>query len=110
MNTMFGIREIDVHEFNNLKQDSEVVLVDVRTEAEIQRGGIDGAMHVPLYLLPMKSEEMCKERPTVIYCHSGARSAQACAFMASKGFDNVFNLRGGILAWVGSGNSLGSIV
>jgi rhodanese-related sulfurtransferase len=42
----------------------------------------------------------------VIYCRSGARSAQACAFMASKGYGNMHNLAGGIMAWARSGNAL----
>jgi len=42
----------------------------------------------------------------VIYCRSGARSAQACAFMASKGYGNMHNLAGGIMAWARSGNTL----
>ncbi|MFP5382365.1 MAG: rhodanese-like domain-containing protein [Gammaproteobacteria bacterium] len=44
--------------------------------------------------------------PGYACCRSGARSAQACAFMASKGYGNMHNLSGGIMAWARSGNAL----
>lgn len=106
---MFGIKEVDIHGLRNLQTGNPVLLVDVRTETEVARGMIDGAVHIPLHLLPIKMEEMSHETPTVLYCHSGARSAQACAFMASRGFDNVFNLQGGILAWVRAGQDLAQV-
>jgi rhodanese-related sulfurtransferase len=106
---MFGIKEVDVHGLHDLRAGNPVLLVDVRTETEVARGMIDGAVHIPLHLLPIKMEEMARDTPTVLYCHSGARSAQACAFMASRGFDNVFNLQGGILAWVRSGLDLARV-
>lgn len=81
-------------------------LVDVRTEAEVAQGVIDGAVHIPLHLLPLRADDLPKDKPVVIYCRSGARSAQACAFMASKGFDNMHNLAGGIMAWARSGNAV----
>ncbi len=103
---MFGIKELDVTGLHRIREEKPVLLVDVRTETEVSQGKIDGAIHIPLHMLPIKLEEMCRETPTVLYCHSGARSAQACAFMSARGFDNVFNLQGGILAWVRSGQGL----
>lgn len=81
-------------------------LIDVRTEAEFAQGVIDGAMHIPLHLLPLRADDIPQDKPVVIYCRSGARSAQACAFMASRGYDNMHNLAGGIMAWARSGNAL----
>lgn len=81
-------------------------LIDVRTEAEVAQGVIDGAIHIPLHLLPLRETDIPRDKPVVIYCRSGARSAQACAFMASKGFRNMHNLAGGIMAWARSGNAL----
>lgn len=86
--------------------DSGVHLIDVRTEAEVAQGVIDGAIHIPLHLLPLRAADIPQDKPVVIYCRSGARSAQACAFMASKGYDNMHNLSGGIMAWARSGNAL----
>ncbi|NWG75940.1 MAG: rhodanese-like domain-containing protein [Rubrivivax sp.] len=81
-------------------------LIDVRTEAEVAQGVIDGAIHIPLHLLPLRAADIPQDKPVVIYCRSGARSAQACAFMASKGYSNMHNLAGGIMVWARSGNAL----
>lgn len=81
-------------------------LIDVRTTAEVTRGVIDGAIHIPLHLLPLRATDIPQDKPVVIYCHSGGRSAQACAFMASRGYRNMHNLAGGITAWARSGNAL----
>ncbi|HQT25843.1 MAG TPA: rhodanese-like domain-containing protein, partial [Burkholderiales bacterium] len=80
--------------------------IDVRTDAEVARGVIPGAIHIPLHLIPFRMNEMDGNVPTVIYCQSGGRSGQACGFLAAKGWRNLSNLQGGILGWVASGNAL----
>ena len=77
--------------------------MDVRTDAEVARGVIAGALHIPLHLLPARHAELQLGVPTVIYCQSGGRSAQACAWLADKGFEQVYNLQGGLSAWLGEG-------
>lgn len=104
---MFGsynIKEMDVDTLDASRTD--VHLIDVRTEGEVSRGVIDGAIHIPLHLLPLRATEIPQDKPVVIYCNSGARSAQACAFMGAKGFGNMHNLAGGIMAWARSGKPL----
>ena len=64
-------------------------VIDVREMAEIARGIMPGAEPVPL----------TTHEKLVLVCHSGARSAQACHFLKQQGFDNVYNLRGGMLGW-----------
>ena len=81
-------------------------LIDVRTEAEVAQGMIDGAVHIPLHLLPLRAADIPQDKPVVIYCRTGARSSQACAFMAAQGFDNMHNLAGGIQSWARSGHPL----
>jgi rhodanese-related sulfurtransferase len=76
-----------------------VILVDVRTDPEVARGIIEGALHIPLHLLPTRLDEIDRNRPVVLYCQSGARSAQAAHFLAGNGWTEVFNLVGGIGAW-----------
>lgn len=83
-------------------------LIDVRTEAEVAQGMIDGAIHIPLHLLPLRAADIPQDKPVVIYCRTGARSSQACAFMAAQGFSNMHNLAGGIQSWARSGHPLGS--
>ena len=79
-------------------------LIDVRTADEVAHGVIDGAIHIPLHLLPLRAADIPQDKLVVMYCRSGARSAQACSFMASKGYSNMHNLSGGIMAWARSGN------
>ena len=59
-----------------------------------------------LHLLPLRAADIPQDKPVVMYCRSGARSAQACSFMASKGYENMHNLAGGIMAWARSGNAI----
>jgi rhodanese-related sulfurtransferase len=106
---MYGFKELDVHELEGLLKDAGVALIDVRTPAEVARGGIAGAKHIPLHLIPMVEQDLAKQSPVVFYCQTGARSAQACAFMASRGCNNVYNLRGGIMAWLRHGQSAAAI-
>lgn len=105
---MFGfqsVKEVDVDFLHRAEKDN-IHLIDVRTDAEVSAGVIDGAIHIPLHLLPLKAEEIPQNKTVVIYCRTGARSAQACAFMTSKGFDNMHNLSGGIMAWARSGKPI----
>jgi rhodanese-related sulfurtransferase len=57
-------------------------------------------------LLPFRIHELEKENPLVLYCRSGARSAQASTFLAQQGMTNVHNLLGGIMDWARSGKAL----
>lgn len=104
---MFGIPEIDSRELARILAESpdSIQLVDVRTPQEMAQGVIAGADRVPLHLVPLRADEWARDtRPMVIYCRSGARSAQACAFLAARGGERQFiNLRGGIIDWVRQG-------
>jgi rhodanese-related sulfurtransferase len=100
-----GFKEIDSHTVKAIAA-SGAHLIDVRTADEVVHGVIDGAIHIPLHLLPLRAADIPQDKPVVMYCRSGARSAQACSFMASKGYDNMHNLSGGIMAWARSGNTL----
>jgi rhodanese-related sulfurtransferase len=107
---MFGIKEIDAAGLHSLLNEKKTLaLVDVRSDNEVAYGVIEGALHLPLHLLPIKADELDKDVHTIFYCRSGARSAQACAFMAAKGHDNVYNLQGGIIAWAQSGLALAKV-
>ena len=109
---MLGLKELDALQLHGLLQEQDgkgVVLLDVRTPAEAARGGIMGARNLPLHLLPVVGHELDNDASLVLYCHSGARSAQGCAFLMTRGYSNVYNLRGGILGWAQSGRPLAPI-
>jgi len=78
-------------------------LVDVRSAAEVARGAIAGAKHIELAALPAHAAELDAEAPCVLYCLSGARSAQGCAYLAQRGFRRLYRLDGGIAAWAKAG-------
>lgn len=104
---MFDIPEIDGCELAKILTEApdSIRLVDVRTPQEMSQGIIPGADTVPLHLVPLKADDWEREaRPMVIYCRSGARSAQACAFLRARDANRQYiNLRGGILEWVRQG-------
>ncbi|HEB60097.1 MAG TPA: rhodanese-like domain-containing protein [Gammaproteobacteria bacterium] len=101
---MYPVREIEVADLQKMIEDEHLVqLVDVRNPTEVARGAIPGSSNVPLHLIPLHMTQLPQSGPVVLYCHSGARSAQACAFLNQQGVENVYNLRGGIQAWISSG-------
>ena len=105
---MYSIREIDVAELKSLLDDvKSLKLFDVRNPFEVTSGAIPGAENMPLHTLPFHADGIDSNgegtEPVVFYCQSGGRSAQACMFMTSRGYENVLNLRGGIQAWIRSG-------
>lgn len=76
-----------------------VTVVDVRTKDEYSTGHISGAKSIPLDELSGKLSELDQEKPYLIVCLSGSRSAQAVKLLKSKGFGKVYNLRSGMLSW-----------
>ncbi|HEX5539171.1 MAG TPA: rhodanese-like domain-containing protein [Methylophilaceae bacterium] len=104
---MAAYQEIEASELHDLLARQKLLLVDVRNDDEVARGIIPGAMHIPLAMIPAKSDALDGDEALVLYCHSGIRSAQAAGFIASRGREQVFNLRGGVLAWGKAGYAFG---
>lgn len=77
-------------------------LVDVRTAEEFAAGYIAGAIHVSLQELPQKMNCIPKDKPVVVYCRSGNRSAFAANLLRQAGYTEVYDL-GGILDWARQG-------
>lgn len=75
-------------------------LIDVREADEFASGHLPGAINLPLSDFLERYEELDKDKPYYIICRSGARSAQACAFLEEEGYD-VTNVAGGTSAWLG---------
>jgi len=75
----------------------------VRGMGEIAAGTVSGAEAVPLHTLPVRVNEFSRDEKLVFICRSGARSAQACMFLLQQGFENVYNLRGGMIGWAQNG-------
>lgn len=96
---MSSYNDIEASDLYALMAEKKIQLVDVRNDDEVARGIIEGAQHLQLALLPIEYESLSNDLPLVFYCHSGVRSAHAAAFVCSKGYANVYNLVGGVLAW-----------
>jgi rhodanese-related sulfurtransferase len=104
------VNEIDSETLQaRLAEGEDVLLVDIRTPAEVEQGAIPNAKHIPMHLLPVRAEELPKDKELVLYCRSGARSYHACQFLAQQGYDNALNLRGGIIAWARHGYAIGRL-
>jgi rhodanese-related sulfurtransferase len=82
----------------------DALVVDVREDNEYKEGHILAARHIPLGSLDKRLTELdaYKEKPVIVYCRSGQRSARACGILRRAGFQNVTNLKGGIMAWQSS--------
>ena len=73
-------------------------LLDVRQPEEYETARIEGAVLIPLAELPGRLSELPKDRPLVVMCHHGMRSAHAVHHLREAGFD-AHNLSGGIDSW-----------
>ena len=94
-----SVIEVSATEAKALLEAHEVVLLDVRTEAEYELANVAGAVFIPMHELTQRVEELDPKRPTVVMCHHGMRSYQVALFLNSLEFASVANLAGGIDAW-----------
>lgn len=81
----------------------EAQIVDVRALDEWDAGHIDGALHLPLGRLRERADEIDAARPVILQCQGGGRSAIAASLLRGLGVEEVYNLRGGITAWIEAG-------
>ena len=95
--------DLTVQQVNDIRNNPDVVLIDVREQWEYDAGHIPNVKLIPLGELPNRLNEIPKDKFVVMTCRSGNRSNQATQFLRSKGFDNVHNMQGGILAWQKAG-------
>lgn len=75
-----------------------VQVVDVRERHEFAAGSVPGAVNIPLSEFAARFRELDADRPVALLCRSGGRSAQAAGFLVERGFADVSNLDGGLLA------------
>jgi rhodanese-related sulfurtransferase len=101
------IKEIDASDLEaRIAKGDNFLLLDIRSAGELAQGVLPDAEHIPMHLIPVRMADLPKDRDVILYCHSGARSYHACAYLAQQGFTNAINLRGGILGWARSGYRL----
>lgn len=75
------------------------ILLDVREPWEIELAHIDGTLNIPMAQVPGRLDELDREQPIAVLCHSGGRSSRVAALLVQTGFSRVANVTGGIDAW-----------
>ena len=94
-------QNIDVAQFDKLRESNDYVVLDVRTPGEIAAGKIGAAVELD-YFAPSFSGDLSKldkSKKYLIYCKVGGRSAKAAQKMVDMGFSNIYNLQGGYTSW-----------
>src|SRR3954465_11541635 len=101
-NTQFGVPEITPAELKErLDRGDSLVLVDVRepNEAAGAHPPEVGQLRIPMREFAARTGELDPSTEIVLYCRSGARSGRVAAFLLGTGFQQVWNLKGGVLKW-----------
>ena len=94
------MKEVTVQELKRMRDNNESFqLIDVREPHEADIASI-GAELIPMGQIVNEADRISKDKPVIIHCRSGARSATVILALEKQyGFTNLFNLKGGILAW-----------
>ncbi len=97
---MRSIRQYSAGELRGRMNDRDVVLLDVRTDAERSAQAIRGSLHLPLQQLDRRVRELegYRSKEIICYCRSGNRSLTAALLLRKRGF-NAGNLEGGLAEW-----------
>ncbi|MFO7592982.1 MAG: rhodanese-like domain-containing protein [Pseudomonadota bacterium] len=102
---MRGFKEIGPTESVQILNHEDALMLDVREDSEYKEGHILDSTHIPLGKLNerLKELEKYRQKPIIVSCRSGHRSANACAKLRKNGFENLYNLKGGVMAWQNAG-------
>ncbi len=96
--------DVTVLEAWNLIQDKEeLVILDVRTQAEYDEGHIEGALLIPVQELPDRLDELNNSDELIVYCRTGNRSSSAVDILGEAGFSKVYHISDGITSWISEG-------
>ncbi|MBI3902381.1 MAG: rhodanese-like domain-containing protein [Nitrosomonadales bacterium] len=100
-NRLRGVKEADIATALQLINHQNALVLDVREESEFKSGHLMHAKLIPLTKLKDRLGELerYRERPIVVVCRSGNRSATACAVLGNREYTQAYNLSGGMMAW-----------
>jgi phage shock protein E len=96
-------RDVDVQTAAALREQPDVMILDVREQDEWDAGHIPGAVFMPMGEVPNRLSEIPTDKTVIVQCRSGNRSSQVTDFLVKQGFTNVHNMSGGINAWQSAG-------
>lgn len=94
-----GLKKMKQEEFRASLRKGQ--LIDVRETNEYKGGHIVGARNIPVSQLKMRSNELRKDQPILMYCQGSMRSNQAAKILLKNGFKDIYMLEGGFKEWKG---------
>lgn len=96
-----GFTAITPAQATQLINREDAVFLDVREENEFKQGHVVNAIHMPLAYVNDRITQLDKhkDKPIIVACRSGHRSASACGMLKKAGYESVYNLSGGMMAW-----------
>ncbi|MEK6781461.1 MAG: rhodanese-like domain-containing protein [Bacteroidota bacterium] len=94
------MRETTVQELKRLRDSgAEFQLIDVREPHEYDICNLEGEL-IPMAAVPSSTNKISRDKPVIIYCRSGKRSGEMVLWLEKyEGYENLSNLKGGVLAW-----------
>ncbi|HET7901472.1 MAG TPA: rhodanese-like domain-containing protein [Candidatus Nanopelagicales bacterium] len=98
----YGVPTVGVAE---LAADQDAFVIDVREAYEFASGHVPGAVSIPMSVLPVRLQDVPRDRRVSVICQSGARSAQVVQWLNPQGYDSV-NVAGGTAAWILAGHTV----
>lgn len=98
---LFNFKEVSPNGAVRLMNDESLLVLDVREDKEFNEGHIINAVHIPVGLLEERLEEIeeYKSKPVIVYCRTGQRAATVGLKLRQQGFQSIYRLSGGMLAW-----------
>jgi hydroxyacylglutathione hydrolase len=100
---LLTVPQVTAGELASLLSDEAVQVIDVRGASEWDAGHLPGAPNMPLATLAARVAEIPRDRPVVVHCQMGGRSAIAASLLRARGVERVANFTGGFAAWRDSG-------
>lgn len=99
--TLRGYSSVTPTQITQMINHDNALILDVREDKEYSEGHIINSIHIPLSNLKTRISDLEKHKTqkVIVACRSGHRSSQACANLKKEGFEQVFNLNGGVMAW-----------
>ncbi|GAC1516478.1 MAG: MBL fold metallo-hydrolase [Gemmatimonadaceae bacterium] len=103
---LWNVPQISAGELEKRRRTNDVAVLDVRGQAEWEAGHLAGVQHIPIGYLTERLDEVPRDRPVIVHCQSGARSAIAASVLRANGLMNVVNLIGGFAEWQARGHPI----
>lgn len=96
-----GIKDVGILEATQLINHHEALVLDVREDQEYSQGRVPQSKHIPMRQLASRLHELekFKNKPIIAVCRSGSRSGHSCSVLRKNGFEQVYNLNGGMMSW-----------